>query len=274
MANAKITELTNEPAPANADLLAIVDDVAGTPTTKKATIDNVLALARSKTSTIAGPPSSPSAGDLWFPSNSYYVFRYSGSAWIPWGPIFAMTAPVDGDFAWVNQGGASVSVTNGGIYLQIPASASQSVRIRKQAAPGAAYSITAAFIPNTRNVVTGGYQYCGIGFRESGTGKMRTLQIEKNTTDTRVTVTSYNSETSSAGNEYNEYFTISHVVFLRIADDLSSTRTYSVSFDGIHFLPIYTDTRTTFLTADEVFFFANETADKGHGMTLLSWKVN
>ncbi len=45
MADAKITQLTNEPSPALDDLVAIVDDVAGTPTTKKATLANVLALA-------------------------------------------------------------------------------------------------------------------------------------------------------------------------------------------------------------------------------------
>lgn len=44
MADAKITALTDEPTPANDDLIAIVDDVAGTPTTKKATLANVLAL--------------------------------------------------------------------------------------------------------------------------------------------------------------------------------------------------------------------------------------
>ncbi len=277
MANLKITELTALGSPALEDVIAVVDDVAGTPITKKATLADVLALAgggnATYTSTIAGPPSSPAAGDLWFPSNSFYVYRYSGSAWVPWGPLFPMTAPVSGDFSWVNQGGASVDVTNGGIYLSIPASASQSVRARTQAAPVTSYVVTAAFIANSRNVAAGGYQYCGIGFRDSVGGKMRTLQVEKNTTDVRVTVTSYASPTTNDGNEYNEYFTMSHVVFFRIADDLSTTRTYSISFDGIHFLPIYTDTRTTYLTANEVFFFANETANKGHGMTLRSWKV-
>ncbi len=35
MANKKFTELTDLPSPAGADILAIVDDVAGTPTTKR-----------------------------------------------------------------------------------------------------------------------------------------------------------------------------------------------------------------------------------------------
>ena len=45
MANKKITELTEETSPAGADLLALVDDVSGTPTTKKVTASNLMTLA-------------------------------------------------------------------------------------------------------------------------------------------------------------------------------------------------------------------------------------
>ena len=45
MANKKITELTEETSPAGADILALVDDVSGTPTTKKVTATNLMTLA-------------------------------------------------------------------------------------------------------------------------------------------------------------------------------------------------------------------------------------
>ena len=45
MANKKITQLTDLPSPAGADILAIVDDVAGTPTTKKVTVTNLMGQA-------------------------------------------------------------------------------------------------------------------------------------------------------------------------------------------------------------------------------------
>jgi hypothetical protein len=45
MANKKFTELTDLPTPAGADIMAIVDDVAGTPTTKKVTATNLMTLA-------------------------------------------------------------------------------------------------------------------------------------------------------------------------------------------------------------------------------------
>ena len=45
MANKKITQLTDLPSPAGADILAIVDDVAGTATTKKVTVTNLMGQA-------------------------------------------------------------------------------------------------------------------------------------------------------------------------------------------------------------------------------------
>ena len=48
----KITELTDEPTPVEADLVAIVDDVAGTASTKKATLGAVLAAYDAKTATM------------------------------------------------------------------------------------------------------------------------------------------------------------------------------------------------------------------------------
>jgi hypothetical protein len=45
MANKKITELTEETSPVGADILPLVDDVSGTPTTKKVTVTNLMTLA-------------------------------------------------------------------------------------------------------------------------------------------------------------------------------------------------------------------------------------
>ena len=48
----KITALTNEPSPVEADLVAIVDNVSGTATTKKATLGAVLSAYDAKTATM------------------------------------------------------------------------------------------------------------------------------------------------------------------------------------------------------------------------------
>ena len=64
MANKKITELTELTTPAGADIVAIVDDVAGTPTTKKVTATNLMTLA--PVQSVAGQTGTVtiSAGDL------------------------------------------------------------------------------------------------------------------------------------------------------------------------------------------------------------------
>ena len=62
MANKKFTELTDLPSPAGADILAIVDDVAGTPTTKKVTVTNLMSLAPVQTSDLNGLQAEPSEG--------------------------------------------------------------------------------------------------------------------------------------------------------------------------------------------------------------------
>jgi len=63
MANKKITELTEETSPAGADLLPLVDDVAGTPTTKKVTITNLMTLAPVQTTDISGFATTVSLGN-------------------------------------------------------------------------------------------------------------------------------------------------------------------------------------------------------------------
>jgi len=45
MANTKITDLSDLPSPAGADVLPIVDDVSGSPVTKKVTASNLMSLA-------------------------------------------------------------------------------------------------------------------------------------------------------------------------------------------------------------------------------------
>ena len=62
MANKKITELTEETSPQGADLLALVDDVSGTPTTKKVTVTNLMTQAPVQASDISGLQAEPAEG--------------------------------------------------------------------------------------------------------------------------------------------------------------------------------------------------------------------
>ena len=63
MANKKITELTEETSPVGADLLPLVDDVSGTPTTKKVTVSNLMTLAPVQSADISGLATQVSLGN-------------------------------------------------------------------------------------------------------------------------------------------------------------------------------------------------------------------
>jgi len=195
-------------------------------------------------------------------------------SWSPWGPIFPLTEPINADFAWVNQGGASVSVTNGGVYLLGPAAgAGYNLRIRKKAAPATPYTITAAFLMSQRRVQPVGW---GIGFRQSADGKLAVLLLQVSTTPAVsiysfkfTNATTWSATYSTIGNLVNFHAPLS---FWRIADD-GVNRIISWSGDGIHFHTLHSVARADFLTADEVGFFVDaQHATHDVGMQLLSWK--
>lgn len=82
MANKKITQLTELTTPAGADILPIVDDVVGTPTTKKVTVNNLLSLAPTvNTGTAANLPSSPSVGDIYLETDTGQLRWWDGTYW-------------------------------------------------------------------------------------------------------------------------------------------------------------------------------------------------
>ncbi len=91
-------------------------------------------------------------------------------------PVFPVTPPVDGDFSWINQGGASVDTTNGAIYLSGPANASTGWRIRKQAIT-APYVITVGFIPDLLRVSA---ERLAVIWRQSSDGKLITMELSFN----------------------------------------------------------------------------------------------
>lgn len=218
------------------------------------------------------PSSGQLTGDLFLPNNGFQVERYSGSAWQPWGPLFPFTKPVDGDFSWVNQGGATITTTNGGIYLNAPAGSGKNFRMRVKSAPSTPYVITCAVLWNHRPSTQ--YHACGLVFRESSSGKLHALNIFDNSpsaVDIRFGSYKY-SDPSTFSASYLELVSPGIPPFVRMADD-GTNRSFSISFDGVNFSQVDSRTRTDFLTPNQVGFFANsENATYPDGITLLSWK--
>ena len=215
----------------------------------------------------ASRPAASNAGDMFLPTNGFSIERDTGAAWVPWGPLFPCTAPVDGDFAWINQGDASVSTTNGGIFLSAPSNGSHNVRVRKKSAPATPYTVTAMFLPRLLDVVVA----AGLCFRQSSDGKLHTFGVAYGG------VTLFASQKHTSPTSFSANYTTVAVretgspLFLRIADD-GSNRICSWSMDGQNWIALHTVGRTDFLTADEVGFFITPSTTVVSAMTLISWK--
>ena len=122
------------------------------------------------------PSSGNITGDIYLPNDGCVMSRAAGaSTWANFGPITQLTAPVDGDYAWINQGSSTVTDSGGGIYLYTPAASGNSLRIRKKSAPSTPYTITAGFMPNIimGTAAGGGFGLC---FRQSSDGKLATFR--------------------------------------------------------------------------------------------------
>ncbi len=229
------------------------------------------------TGTEASLPGSPTAGDLYFPNDGFWIQRSAGGAsWSPWGPAFPFTDPNLASLStWVNQGSATVTTTNGGIVLFGPGTGNtNNTVLRVKTAPSTPYTVTAALIPSfpMRN-----FLQAGIAFRESSSGKLQNVGVGYNGTLTptyQIQVEKWTTATASSAAYLAVGVPQAHPIFLRITDN-GTNRISSFSFDGINFTQIHTISRTDFLTADQVGFFvmSQNAATPNYGVynTLLSW---
>ena len=225
----------------------------------------------------ASIPASEKAGKLYL--GELNLHRDSGSAFLPYGPMFPFTMPVNGDFAWINQTtNSDVTTTYGSVYLysQDQTNGEQCV-IRKKAVPTAPYTVTIAFIPNfnpsSGSVVVNG----GLVLRESSSGKLAALTlINRGLGKYQYNANKWNSPTSfSATTSSGDVTPLGPVVWMRVVDD-NTNRIWKVSGDGQNFIKFYSETRTNFITPNEIGFYINNYGTSGagfeSGINVLHWK--
>lgn len=195
----------------------------------------------------------------------------SGAAAVDFfGPIHKLTPLDQSGWAWVNQGGFSVTQANGIVYLAGPASgAGNNVKLRTVAAPSTPYTITAAIIPLT----SGTFSLAGIALRNAASGRFIHINARHDrgvVVTKQNTATSFNSDPVTRTNAHGGGGTL---LFLRMADDGTNV-IFSYSVDGVNFTQLFSEARTTFInTPDEVGITAGYegTAVGGAGSSVLSW---
>lgn len=233
------------------------------------------------TGTVASIPTPGTSGDVYLPSDGLQLYRSTGAAQVPWGPIYPLNAPDDASFAWINQGSATVDTTYGGIYLQTPQDNTDQyiMRGREIAYPATPFVITACIQPGglDKQNVTGLY------IRDSVTDKAEIFDIEYQeinvATLTKTTGVTTGPATytivGSVGD--GEGLGTALPLWLQIEDTgagAGNLRKWRASWDGEHFIELVSEGNTTFLTPNKIGFYVSNygTGKFAHGVTLLSWK--
>jgi len=226
------------------------------------------------------------AGRLYLPSApGWYWFRDNGQEWEGWGLLYSFEEPDENGFSWINQGSASTSTTDGGVYLTTPApgAAGENVRLRVQAvsfvAPTTApYTVTAAFTPL---LFPSDQTSAGLIFRESSTGEFIYFRVIFDTTsslsksDLVLSLDKYGNATTFNSNYkvLSASYIKSPTIWLKMEDD-NTNLIWSFSNDGENFHTFDTQTRTDFMAGgpDQIGYAVNSNNTTGSAaMTLFSW---
>jgi hypothetical protein len=219
------------------------------------------------TGAFSARPAAGSLGRLYLPNNGFSQGFDTGSAWSPFGPLYALTAPIDANFAWVNQGTATVTADKDAIALAVVAASGTSWKVRKKALSGFT-RLEILMLPHTYG--TG--SQTALLFRESGTGKLATMSLSDGNT---IAIQHWTNPTTFLANDATN-IALSVRGFLWLAIAISGANLlYQSSVDGQNWVQLLSIAKTSqFTTApDEWGFGANSGQTLyNNGLTLLSFK--
>jgi hypothetical protein len=215
--------------------------------------------AATSSTAIGSEPGTPNTGDLDFYNNAPFIARWSGSAWLRWGPVYALTSWVDSGFSWVNQGTSTVSLTNGVLLFtgQTGGVGVNSLRVRVQATPAPPYTVTALIMGGPFGSGTSNQgQEAGLIWRNSGAATLATCGIQQFSNVVSVQGSHWTNPTTFSAAVASANATGTWAYWVRLRDD-NANRICSYSFDGTTFIQIFSETRTTFLTPDQYGYYVN-----------------
>src|SRR5579885_2537534 len=102
-------------------------------------------------------------------TDSPYEFIYDGTAWRPFIFGYRVDEPLSSNFSWLNQGGASIITSKGGINLVAPPNSGDAIRAQQQSTISTPYTCDMAIMPAIRNANYYVFGMCAIA---SSSGKI------------------------------------------------------------------------------------------------------
>lgn len=209
------------------------------------------------TGTLSGITSPALAGNLYFPTDSISIARDTGTTWEYWGNIYKLKTPISTNFTWVNQGTATVSDANGAMVMTCPTSASENVRLLKKSLVATSnYTVICGFIPQ---LIGNSYKNVGLMLRDSVSGKLigfSSALAGITRIETYIYQWSNNTTFVSSPSSLSNFFP-NDIVWFKIQDN-GTNRIYSVGTTKYNFTQIYSETRTNFITPNEVGMYVNQ----------------
>jgi hypothetical protein len=181
------------------------------------------------------------------------------------------TRPDLSTFTWINQGGATVSMSGNALLLHAPANSGVSIRALAQSI-GTNTTLTVAYLANQ---VEADYVTTGIAFYESATGRVETLDIGPMHGGVGLGANAYFSTTSFWNFLWGTDAAFPSVMFFRITIS-NGTLSFYHSMDGRNWSQVYAHAQNAFFQTkpDKWFFFVcQENINYDATGVLLSWKV-
>ncbi len=187
-------------------------------------------------------PAPSNDGNLFLPSDGYTVERDTGTAYVPWGPLFPFTRPPAAADFTANRTGATLTEDAGALVIRRTGAMSGYHR----AAPATPYTITAAVL---LRLIPTNFSQAGLLFRDSGTGNfVRFNVVHNNGWQWQVDKVDTNGTFVAAYLTTPPQF-LGGILWLRIADD-GTNRICSYAVDGRNFHVLHTVGRTDYITAN------------------------
>jgi hypothetical protein len=197
-------------------------------------------------------PAAGEDGRVYYCTDAPYVLRDNGVTWLALAHGYPVTVPPSAGWSWVNQQvGDTIVATRGVQQLLLVSRAANVFTLRARAAPATPYTLTAGF--RMVQWAPGAIWLGGIGWRQSSDGKFILVGMSN---AGAVGSSDWINPTTFSDN--NGFFSAGAFFrgpewWIQIADDGTNRKT-RYGLTPLDFTEFQSEGRTTFLTADEVFF--------------------